>query len=659
MSEPSENNRKIPVINGIQMENYFITKKGELWSNISKKYLKSSDSDGFLKILCIHDHKKYRGCIHRLVAEAFIPNPNNYNFIKHKDENRLNNNVENLEWCISAQNYIYTQKPKSQKMRKRSVVQFSPSGVKIAEYDSITCASKSVNISPALICNVCTGKRNKRAGGFRWAYKENAENLREEIIKPKENIRESKSIKQIDINTGEIIETYEDAVEASKSINCAVSTMRNACSGRIKCLKGFKWEYGELTMILVTTIHDENNCLIDDEIFEDNTEKKLIKRFNYDFLISFCNENNIELRRDYKKEKVTRDTKIIAKCIVKECENNIKVKTFHALTICKNFGCDDHSKTIAVERGKVTNIGIYGVDNPLKNEKIKQKIKITNTEKYGSPFPSQNQNIKEKVKATHYKRYEGKHSSQNEKVKQKRDATNFKKYGTKCSLQNENVKEKAKITIIERYGVQNVLQNEKIKQRIKITNTKKYGSQFPLRNEKVKQKRDTTSLEKFGHKCCLQNEEIKQKSKETCIKHFGVQNPMQNKEISEKNLKSAFKSKEYKFPSGKLEKVQGYEPFALNELLNIEHIDEEKIITSRTQVPEIWWNDKDNKKHRYFVDIFIPEQKRCIEVKSTWTFKKEKDKDIIFRKQNAVKEEGYSCEIWVYNEKGEKLECHK
>ena len=79
---------------------------------------------------------------------------------------------------------------------------------------------------------------------------------------------------------------------------------------------------------------------------------------------------------------------------------------------------------------------------------------------------------------------------------------------------------------------------------------------------------------------------------------------------------------------------------------------EDDIISEVKNVPEIWYYDKEYKKHRYYVDIFIKSQNKMIEVKSTWTF--ELDKDCIFLKQAACKLAGYKCEIWVYNGKGEK-----
>ena len=87
------------------------------------------------------------------------------------------------------------------------------------------------------------------------------------------------------------------------------------------------------------------------------------------------------------------------------------------------------------------------------------------------------------------------------------------------------------------------------------------------------------------------------------------------------------------------------------------NIDENDIITGCKNVPVIWYNDENSKKHRHYVDIFIPSQNRCIEVKSTWTISK--DNSVIFLKQNAAKELGYKYEIWVYDSKGVRVEKYE
>ena len=67
----------------------------------------NDDTHGYLKVNLTKHDKKKTFKVHRLVAQAFIPNPNNYTVINHKDENKTNNKVENLEWCTSKYNNNY------------------------------------------------------------------------------------------------------------------------------------------------------------------------------------------------------------------------------------------------------------------------------------------------------------------------------------------------------------------------------------------------------------------------------------------------------------------------------------------------------------------------------------------------------------------------
>ena len=150
---------------------------------------------------------------------------------------------------------------------------------------------------------------------------------------------------------------------------------------------------------------------------------------------------------------------------------------------------------------------------------------------------------------------------------------------------------------------------------------------------------------------------MREKSKKTCLEKYGVEYSSQAPTISEKQSKNAYKSYDYIFPSGRIERIQGYENYMLNDLLQKEGILEDDIVVNRAEVPSVWYEDTNEKKRRYFVDCFIKSQNRCIEAKSTWTAAKKKD--CIYLKQQALKEAGYSCEIWIYNGKGELVENKK
>jgi hypothetical protein len=210
--------------------------------------------------------------------------------------------------------------------------------------------------------------------------------------------------------------------------------------------------------------------------------------------------------------------------------------------------------------------------------------------------------------------------------------------------------ENRKNTHIKNCGFTTNLKCPLTKDKIKQTNLVKYGVEHISQSEIIKNKKIQTCIKNFGVNFPTQSKIVMDKSKETCFKIYGTEHPSQNSNYSEKHSKTSYNKKEYTLPSGKIITVQGFEKFALDFLLNNENIKEDDILTGCKNVPTIWYNDENNKKHRHYVDIFIPSQNKCVEVKSTWTA--EKKKDCIFLKQNAAKELGYNYEIWVYDGKG-------
>lgn len=109
------------------------------------------------------------------------------------------------------------------------------------------------------------------------------------------------------------------------------------------------------------------------------------------------------------------------------------------------------------------------------------------------------------------------------------------------------------------------------------------------------------------------------------------------------------------FPSGRIEKIQGYEGFALNDLLD-EGYKEDDIIVSNKEIESytgtIWYLDSERKKRKYYPDIYLITENKIIEVKSEYTYKSAYSINI--RKKQACINLGISFEFWVYDSKGEK-----
>ena len=101
--------------------------------------------------------------VNRLVAEAFIPNPMNLETVNHKDENKLNDNVENLEWMSVSDNIKYSS--------CKAINQFSIDGDFIKLWESASEVNRELNFNIGNILRCCKGLR-KSAHGYKWCYAE-------------------------------------------------------------------------------------------------------------------------------------------------------------------------------------------------------------------------------------------------------------------------------------------------------------------------------------------------------------------------------------------------------------------------------------------------------------------------------------------------------
>lgn len=141
-------------------------------TNIKEREIKQYlDKDGYCRVMLTTGLEKTKFIpVHRLVAKAFIPNPNNYPCINHKDEEKTNNNVENLEWCNVKYNNSY-----GTRMKRISITQGTKIiGIKdenIIRFNSIREAARFLNNEYAYT-NIIKylKKEGNSAYGYKWEY---------------------------------------------------------------------------------------------------------------------------------------------------------------------------------------------------------------------------------------------------------------------------------------------------------------------------------------------------------------------------------------------------------------------------------------------------------------------------------------------------------
>lgn len=145
---------------------YQVSNFGRVWSVKRQNYLTPhSHTKGYLKVTMRAKNGKTKiEYVHRLVALAFINNPDNLPQVNHKDENKTNNHVDNLEWCTCKENINYgTHNERRAEKRKVAVECIELKKT----FKSMTQASKETDIPISCISRACSGLQ-ETAGGLHW-----------------------------------------------------------------------------------------------------------------------------------------------------------------------------------------------------------------------------------------------------------------------------------------------------------------------------------------------------------------------------------------------------------------------------------------------------------------------------------------------------------
>lgn len=192
--------------------------------------------DGYCRVSLSKEGKVKSILVHRLVAEAFIPNPNDYPIINHKDEVRKNNVVGNLEWCTYSYNLNYGNAKEKWRAKtlngrlSKPVYQYDKDGTLICGYPSIKEASRQTNVSSSGIASCCLKyPKYTQAGGYLWKFQNDST-----PIKQKPKILQYKD--------GILINTFYRVADASRTSGVSHSAISQCLRKKQKTAGGYIWE---------------------------------------------------------------------------------------------------------------------------------------------------------------------------------------------------------------------------------------------------------------------------------------------------------------------------------------------------------------------------------------------------------------------------------
>lgn len=154
----------------LDYDNYLIYPDGRIYSKRTKDFMSCYlNPVGYYTVGFSKDGERSRFYVHRLVAECFVPNPQNLPEVNHIDENKLNNHVDNLEWCSREYNCSYGTRSKKigEKCGKSVEMLDLKTGEVLQTFSSMAEASRQTGINRNGISMVCNGHR-KMAGGYGW-----------------------------------------------------------------------------------------------------------------------------------------------------------------------------------------------------------------------------------------------------------------------------------------------------------------------------------------------------------------------------------------------------------------------------------------------------------------------------------------------------------
>lgn len=239
----------------LQMNNrYLVSNKGRVKALPNSNHKKTlmlhqcQMKSGYMIVHLRNNGKSKTWPVHRLVAYAFLPHTAEEKEVNHKDENPLNNNVENLEWCTHLYNMNYG--TLLERMRKKNtnnvalskkVGKYTLNGDLVCVYPSVRDVKRTESIKGFKTIYECCNGNIHSAHGYMWAYID--EEPLQKIMPCKRKYSTAKcEVNQYDVD-GKYINTYGSITEASKAVDVASTNITACCKGKYKTSGGYIWKY--------------------------------------------------------------------------------------------------------------------------------------------------------------------------------------------------------------------------------------------------------------------------------------------------------------------------------------------------------------------------------------------------------------------------------
>ena len=214
---------------------YRISKEGQIWSIRHKKLLKYRMDQKKPKV-CLKDKKQSAKLVHRLVAQTYIPNVNNHEYVLQRDGNPENVSLSNLEWG-SLSDSLIASRLRTPAQNLRPVRQYDLDGVFIKDFPSLVAAKKEMGLKTSSGIHQCCSGRKPTCSGFKWSYAD-------QISPPVRKTRGRRKVEQIDLDTGKTINIFNSIKDAKKALgHVGTSHISNVCCGARKKAAGYGWKY--------------------------------------------------------------------------------------------------------------------------------------------------------------------------------------------------------------------------------------------------------------------------------------------------------------------------------------------------------------------------------------------------------------------------------